>query len=360
MRKIGHFFLAKLSAAALLLALVGPVCAAEPLEGNYLLSQVDNAGGELQLQAGGRYEWFINAGTVNRKSAGRWLRAGGIIALTPDDPENPSGITFGVLTTPWDDDAERRYLRATFESDWANVLERCPLFTVKVPQFEGFAADDSRDWHAYARTAQLAVNAAHRKANAAIADWGKTKEGSPEWDASFKAASDALAAYNRADFYERDAREKAKLPAPSEREIVYPKKCAIPRPLPTYEPVPKERHPQIGIIIGNPEVNTAFVGVQFSVIFSDGSAIERISGPGGWTSLPVQPGKSVRAVRAEVDIDDPGRFTFPIALSGPGVLIIDINPEAFAVMKLEPTTLSIEQDGSLRSKQDGNGIYLRK
>jgi hypothetical protein len=186
----------------LLLALAGfEAVSAAPVTGTWSLSQVEDAGGELKLHADGRYDWAVSIGQVNRSSKGRWAQAGDRITLTPDDPQNPSGFLRGVTLLPWDDRAERLYLRATFETRAANLLERCPLFRVKAQRYPPLAADLTTDWPDYAGKAEHDAIKARDRANAAIALWARTNETTPDWDASLKTASEAIAAYQKAGFY---------------------------------------------------------------------------------------------------------------------------------------------------------------
>ena len=46
----------------------------------------------------------------------------------------------------------------------------------------------------------------------------------------------------------------------------------------------------------------------------------------------------------------------PVALSGAGVVVIDINPIAGDAGRLEPTMLQFAADGSLKGSQ---GVYVR-
>jgi hypothetical protein len=337
-----------------LLAVAAPAFASEPLAGNYTLSDVADVGGELRLQADGQYEWLVSSGPVARASAGRWSRSGDVITLTPDDPENPSGMAIVPPAGRWDDDAERRFLRTRFENEWIAVQRRCPLIRVRTPEVDA-PPNTTPD---QARSALNEAKRARRTALTAIAQWNRVSEGSQTWDARLKTASDALAAYRGAVAIAEAAHERANLPPPEYQPIDFPARCAFPKALPAYEPLPAVRHPQIGIIVGNPEMLSAYIGAKLRVRFSDGSHIEAVSGPGGWTSLPLQPGKSVSAVQVAVEYGDPVQFTVPANLAGAGVLMIDINPEAFAIRRLEPTALAIAQDGKLRPSDGRPGVYV--
>lgn len=344
----------------LALALIAtPAFAAAELPGTYTLNGVTDAGGELRLNADGTYSWSISTATVNRSSTGRWTRSGSEVVLTSDDPENPSGIARKPAVERWNDTAERQYLRIRFETEWGQVLNRCPLLRVKIPPYAPSPADIARDWNAEARMALHKAAVARSAALDAIGQWDRAREGSSEQEARLKAAGDAMIAYEAAFSAAQDAHERAKLPPPAENLIALPAKCEVPRPLPSFAPLPPDRHPQIAIVIGDPEGGSAYVGVKLSVRFSDGSEIATESGPGGWAMLPVQPGKSVSAIGVAIDIEEPARFTIPASLDGPGILVVDINAEALAVRDLEPRALTLSKDGSLRSTAKDGGTYSK-
>lgn len=344
---------------SLALLLAAPAAASGTLPGTYALTGVADAGGELQLREDGTYSWSVSAGSVNRSSTGRWTRDGARVTLISDDPENPSGIARKPLAERWNDGAERQYLRMRFEAEWGLVLNRCPLLRVRIPPYQPPADNPARDWRAEAKASLHRAAVARSAALQAIALWDRAAEGSPEQEARLKTAGDAMIAYEAAFSTTQDAHQRAKLPEPAETLIELPAKCQVPRPLPASDPLPPDRHPQIAIVIGNPETGSAYVGVKLSVRFSDGSAIAAESGPGGWAILPVQPGKSVDAIGVSIEIEDPVRFTVPASLSGPGILIVDINPEALAVRTLEPTALTLAKDGSLRSTTAEGGTYSK-
>lgn len=339
--------------------LSAPALATAELPGTYTLIGLADAGGELRLNADGTYRWSISTATVNRSSTGRWTRSGSEVMLTSDDPENPSGIARKPVVERWNDTAERQYLRIRFETEWGQVLNRCPLLRVKIPAFVPPPADPAKDWHAEARSALHKAAAARNAAVAAIGEWDKAREGSSEQEAKLKAAGDAMIAYEAAFSAAQDAHERAKLPEPAETLIELPAKCQVPRPLPSFAPLPPERHPQIAIVIGDPEGGSAYVGVKLAVRFSDGSEIATESGPGGWAMLPVQPGKSVSAIGVAIDIEEPARFTVPASLDGAGILVVDINAEALAVRDLEPRALTLAKDGSLKSTTGGSYSKLQ-
>lgn len=341
--------------AALALALMAaPAFASAELSGTYTLIGLADAGGELRLNADGTYRWSISTATVNRSSTGRWTRTGSEVVLTSDDPENPSGIARKPAVERWNDTAERQYLRIRFETEWGQVLDRCPLLRVRIPAFVPPPADPAKDWHSEARNALHRAAAARSAALESIGEWDKAREGSPEQAARLKAAGDAMIAYEAAFSAAQDAHERAKLPAPAENLIELPARCQVPRSLPSFAPLPPERHPQIAIVIGDPEGGSAYVGVKLAVRFSDGSEIATESGPGGWAMLPVQPGKSVSAIGVAIDIEQPARFTIPASLDGAGILVVDINAEALAVRDLEPKALTLAKDGSLKSATGGS------
>lgn len=332
--------------------------AKDTVAGTYSLSGIAEAGGELTLRGDGTYSWAVSANGVNRSSSGRWTRANASLSLTPDDPDNPSGIARPPQPMPWSDDAERQYLRTVFESGWAETVTRCPLLRIRYPAFVPPPADASHNWRTEAGGAARRAAMLRRAALAATEQWSRAREGSVEWDARLKSATDALLAYENASSASEDAHSRAGLPAPVEELIDLPEKCRLPRPLPSYEPLPKARHPQIGIVIGNPEMASAYVGARISIRFSDGSKVDAESGPGGWVLLPVQPGKSVSAIGVSIDLEQTDRFTVPAQLSGGGVLIVDVNPQAFEVRALEPQSLTLQPDGSLRAGP-GEGSYVK-
>ncbi len=334
----------------------GPLAAAAPLIGTYALSQVPDAGGELRLQPGGRYEWGVSLGHVNRLSTGRWVREGKHVLLTPDDPQNPSGFTRGAQLSSWNDEAERTYLRATFESLWATLLDRCPLLRVKALTYALSADDPADDARGDAHPAGREAAHARAQANAAMARWAVTREGTAAWDATLREASEAIAAYHKANHVSEQAHARAGIEPPLWEPLAYPAQCLPQRPPAEYEPLPPERHPQIGVVVGDPEVRSTFLGVPLVMIFSDCVQIDAVSGPGGWTSLPVRPGRSLAAIRLSVDEADPAPIRVPVEMAGAGVVVMDINPEAGAARNLEPLRLEIAADGSLKGAR---GVYVR-
>jgi hypothetical protein len=336
-------------------AALQPAPAAGPITGTYGLSEVADAGGELRLDPDGRYDWAVSLRRLNRASTGRWKREGDRILLTPDDPENPSGFTRAELSA-WDDPAERRYLRAVAESSWYGLLDRCPLLRVKVLNYAAPADRPSVDWRRYAHEADRAATQARKRADASMRRWATASAGTAVWDATLREASAAIAAYHQATYYAEQAHSRAQMEAPAWQPLTYPAKCLTQRAPADSEPLPAERHPQIGVIVGDRDGASAFLGARLEMIFSDGARVDAVSGPGGWTSLPVRPGQSLAAIRLSIDESDPAPIRVPVALAGAGVVVMDINPIASEARRLEPTTLRIAADGSLRAAQ---GVYLR-
>lgn len=330
--------------------------ATAPITGTYGLSGVADAGGELRLDPDGRYDWAVSLRRVNRSSTGHWKRDGDRIMLSADDPENPSGFTRAEISN-WDELAERRYLRATAENSWTGLVDRCPLLRIKTLIYPAPADRTPEAWRRYAhRTAREAV-AARKRADTAMARWAATSDGTAAWTATLGQASAAIAAYQMANYYAEQAHIRAGLDPPPWELLTYPDKCLpAKRPPADFEPLPAERHPQIGIMIGDREGASAFLGAKLEMIFSDGARVAAVSGPGGWISMPVRPGQSLAAIRLSLDESDPAPIRVPVALSGAGVVVMDINPIAGDARRLEPTMLQIAADGSLRGS---HGVYLR-
>jgi hypothetical protein len=348
-----------LALAGLVLGLAAALRAAPattPITGTYGLSGIADAGGELRLDPDGHYDWAVSLRRVNRSSTGRWTQNGDRITLTPDDPENPSGFTRAEISN-WDELAERRYLRTTAESSWAGLVDRCPLLRIKTLIYPAPADRAPDAWRRYAHKAGREAVLARKRADAAMARWATTREGTPAWTAALAHASAAIASYQMANYYAEQAHAHAGIDPPDWQLLTYPDKCLpAKRPPADYEPLPAERHPQIGVMIGDREGASAFLGAKLEMIFSDGARIAAVSGPGGWTSLPVRPGQSLAAIRLSIDESDPAPIRVPAALSGAGVVVMDINPIAGDARRLEPTMLQIAADGSLRGAQ---GVYLR-
>ena len=346
----------RILALAGLLAGLAAAPAARPITGIYGLSQVPDAGGELRLDADGRYDWGVSLRRVNRSSTGRWKREGDRIILTPDDPENPSGFTRAELSG-WDELAERRYLRIAAEGSWIGLLDRCPLLRVKPLIYPAPADRTVAAWRRYAHEAGREAALARKRADAAMARWAATSEGTAAWTATLGEASSAIAAYHMASYYSEHGYARAGIEPRDWQLLTYPAQC-LPhaRPPADYEPLPAERHPQIGVIVGDRGGASAFLGAKLEMIFSDGTRVAAVSGPGGWASLPVRPGSNLAAIRLSIDESDPAPIRVPVTLSGPGVVVMDINPVAADARKLEPSTLQIAADGSLRGSQ---GVYVR-
>ncbi len=186
--------------------------------------------------------------------------------------------------------------------------------------------------------------------------WATSRTGTAAADQALGEASAAIAAYFEADHASEQAHARAGLDQPAWEPLAYPSVCLPQRPPAAYEPLPAERHPQIGVIVGDPEVRTTFLGARIAMIFSDGAQVDAVSGPDGWTSLPVQPGRSLAAIRLSIDEDDPAPIRVPVTLAGAGVVVVEVDPEAGAARKLEPAVLQIAADGSLKGP---TGVYVR-
>lgn len=337
-------------------AALQPISAAGAVTGIYALSQVPNAGGELRLDPDGRYDWAVSLGQVNRSSTGRWVREGDRILLTPDDPQNPSGFTRSVELSSWNDQAERRFLRADFERSWATLTDRCPLLRIRPSTYSPLADSLTADWRGHARKAAREAARARQRANAAMVQWAATREGTPSWHNTLDTATQAIAAWHEANFRSEQTHKRAGIDPPLWKMLDYPARCLPTRPPADHEPLPREWHPQIGVIVGDREARTTLIGVPLAMIFSDGAQIDRVSGPGGWVSAPIRPGTSLAAIRLSIDEDDPAPINVPVALSGSGVVSVEINPEATEARRLEPLALQIATDGSLKGLR---GVYVR-
>lgn len=326
--------------------------------GRYLLTQTEAVGGALTLSADGRYEWAASAGEVTRSTFGRWTQNGDSITLMADEPEAAKGIAKIVRTEPWGDAAERQFLADSWSSRWEAVLKQCPLLRIRYPEKTDDANDQGSDWTAKARLSLVARDDAHRLASAAVNRWAATPSSSADWEPRAKAATELLLAHHAATQVAESANDRAGLPPLPWVPVALPDKCNPPKFVRPSEPIPSERHPQIGVVVGDPNLMTTMVGVGVTLHFSDGSRHEAMSGPGGWIRVPATKTKKISAIAMTIDFETKDRVRLAADFAGPGVVVIDIDPEAVALRRYEPRILTLDKAGHLRATEAEAGIYV--
>jgi hypothetical protein len=122
------------------------------------------------------------------------------------------------------------------------------------------------------------------------------------------------------------------------------------------DPLPAERHPHVGIIVGDPNMYATMMGARVTLAYSDGVRKEAVTGPGGMAMVPVDPARNVVAVTIVMD-DTSTPVTLPATINGAGVAVIDVNPDGLALRALEPRALKPSKDGTLHPQEGIAGTY---
>jgi hypothetical protein len=348
----------RVAVAAVLVGASVPSFANGSATGHYLLTQTEAIGGALTLKADGRYEWAASAGEVTRSSFGRWTQNGDAITLVADDPEAAKGIAKIVRTEPWGDAAERQFLADSWSSKWEAVLKQCPLLRIRYPAKAEVPDQPNIDWPANARQSLIDRDMAHRQASMAVNRWAETPVSSPEWETRAKAATDLMLVHHAATQIAEYANDRAGLPPLPWIPVALPDKCNPPKFVRPSDPIPPERHPQIGVVVGDPNLMATMVGVGVTLHYSDGSVQDAVSGPGGWVMVPATKSKKISAIAMTIDFETKDRVRLAADFVGPGVVVIDIDPEALALRRYEPRTLTLDKSGHLRATEAEAGIYV--
>jgi hypothetical protein len=347
--------------ASLLLVVAAPSFASGSATGHYLLTDAEAIGGALTLKADGRYEWAASVGEVTLSRLGGWTQNGDAIMLSADNPEAAKGIAKIIRTEPWGDAAERQFLADSWSTRWEAVQKQCPLTRIRYPEKVAVADQPTIDWVAKARQALADRDKAHRQASIAVNRWAKTRQFSPEWDARAKTAIELMLAHDAATKTAEYANDRAGLSPLPWIPVILPDKCVPPKMLRPSDPLPPERHPQIGIVFGDPSLMATMVGIGVTLHYSDGSTQEAVSGPGGWIMVPATKSRKISEIVMIVDFEtrERERVRLPTDFAGPGVLVIDIDPEALALRRYEPRRLTVDKAGHLRDTEAEAGTYVR-
>ena len=316
---------------------------AASLYGHYYLSGVMETGSELILKTGGRFEWSLSYGAVDRSSQGKWSSDGTTVTLSVDPVAQGSIFSIFSLET-WEDFnqgiADRQRI--------AKIKALCPFIPARNDDASDVTPPPPND--AVDFVAVAAAEKALMQAKAARAELEKLAPlaliPGNDRTARVDAAMAAKNAWDTALMDMLSAYKESGRPAPLLEGPTLPTQCEISEEADT-ESIPRaEWQRGIAIIVGDPIRQLGIQGISMQIEYSDGHHETCVTDDAGGTFFPMRSGTTARMVTLQ----------WPDGAFPPQTVSFHPIEEGVVTVRAEAEVLDLPAFAVLRLAIDGKGL----